>query len=331
MLDPSITIRRFLAQHHAAHLAPTTLVDYDVQVRHFERYFAAWQVANKQPLPARPPTLADLCKAHIHGAVDARLAAGKEPPTADKVRRALLAIWNKAAELTDDRIAPPGKIRGQKKPEHSPVAWTVDEFGRLLWGASQLDGRVGPWLFSAWMPALLWTVYNSGLRITATMAIRRSWVNVTSRRLVVSPKVQKDDEGRSVALLPETMEALAPLLANGKGGPFDDWPHDRRTIHYHKMQKWPALTLALKKSIVAGGLADNVEQITRRDLWHKIRRTFATQIYLATGSIEEVKQRLGHSSIEVSYAYIDMSQVEQRSEADLLPRPKAQRLRIVDG
>lgn len=325
MLDRSTTIRQFLKTFHASHLEPATASDYETQINHFERYFSAWLAEQGQP--SRAPTLADLSRLHVHGAVAWQLDRGRANPTADKVRRALLAIWNKAAELLDDdqTLAPPGKIRGLKTPDHSPVAWTVEEFGRLLWGASQLDGRVGPFLASAWFAALLRVVYNSGLRISAAMAIRRSWVNITSRRLVVSPEVQKDDEGRSFALLPETLEALLPLLANGKEGPFDDWPFDRNVV------QWPALTAKLRQAIVAGGLADNVAQITKRDLWHKIRRTFATQIYIATGSIEEVKRRLGHSSIEVSYRYVDFAQCESASESDLLPRPAPIRLRIVDG
>ena len=263
---------------------------------------------------------------HIRAAVNARLDAKKASDTADKVRRVMLAIWNKAVELDGGNcISPPGKLKREcKSKEYETVAWTVDEFGRLLWGAEQLDGRVGPWPLSTWLPAVLWVVYNSGLRISSTMAIRRTWINVTSRRLVVDPDCQKDDEGGSVVLLPETIERLSPLLANGKDGPFDDWPYDR------KVTQWPALNLRLKKAIVAGGLAESIDQITRRDLWHKIRRTFATQIYRATGDIEDVKRRLGHSSADITRDhYIDFSQIERASEADLLPRPHASRLRIV--
>ena len=325
MFDASLSIREFVRRFHRAHLAETSYTDYMIQIGWFERYFK--QQLQSDGRADRPPTLGDLSRLHIRAAVNARIDAGKTGETADKVRRVMLSIWNKAAELDEhDVIKPPGKLKREgKQKEYEPVAWTMEEFGRLLWGAEQLPGRVGPWLLSAWLPAVLWTVYNSGLRISSTMAIRRSWINYTSRRLVVDPDVQKDDEGRSVKLLPETIEALAPLMSNGLDGPFDDWPFDRG------VQQWPALNLRLKKAIVAGGLAESIEQITRRDLWHKIRRTFATQIYIKTRSIEDVKRRLGHSSVEVSYRYVDFSQVEQAGEADLLPAPKPMRLRVVDG
>jgi len=321
-IDRTETIRAFFTRSHRAHLEALTAKDYEVQLNHFDRYFADYLAASGET--PRAPTLADLSTRHIYAAMDWQLARRRSRPTADKVRRALLAIWNKASELSEGELHFPGRVRGLKKPAYEPTAWTIEEFGRLLWGAGQLTGYAGPFRLAAWFPALLRTVYNSGLRISATMAIRREWVNITSRRLVIDPSVQKDDEGRTVGLLPETLEALAPLLANGKAGPFDDWPFDRHVV------QWPALTLQLRRSIIAAGLAENAAQITRRDLWHKLRRTFATQIYIATKSIEEVKRRLGHSSIEVSYRYIDFAQTETASEIDLLPRPNASPLRVAN-
>lgn len=320
--DASLTIRAFFANAHRGHLEPTTASDYETQINHFERYFAADLATRGEP--TRPPRLADLTSRHLYAAMNWQLARGRSKPTADKVRRAILAIWNKAAELSDGQLAYPGKVRGLKKPAYEPTAWTIDEFGRLLWGAGQLQGYVGPFRLAFWFPALLRTVYNTGLRISATMAIRRTWINITSRRLVIDPSVQKDDEGRTVGLLPETMDALSPLLTNGKDGPFDDWPFDRGGI------QWPALTHTLRQAIIAAGLAETEQQITRRDLWHKIRRTFATQIYIATKSIEDVKRRLGHSSIEVSYRYVDFAQTGAASEIDLLPKPNAQPLRVAN-
>lgn len=320
--DRDQTIREFFRRTHRGHLEPTTAGDYETQINHFEKYFAAsMEAAGEIP---RPPRLADLTPRHVYAAMDWQLARKRSKPTADKLRRAILAIWNKAAELADGDLAFPGRVRGLKKPAYEPTAWSIEEFGRLLWGASQLQGYVGPFRLAAWFPALLRTVYNSGLRISAAMAIRRSWINIVSRRLIVDPSVQKDDEGRTIGLLPETIEALTPLLTTDRDGPFDDWPFDRGVI------QWPALTLQLKRAILAAGLAEDEKHITRRDLWHKIRRTFATQIYLATGSIEEVKRRLGHSSIEVSYRYVDFAQCGAKSEADLLPPPIARPLRLAN-
>ena len=324
MIDRSLSLRSFFFSHHVAHLERTTRRDYEIQLRHFERYW--YQALDAAGLAMREPTLGDLTPAHVQGAVDARLQAGRSRATADKVRRFLLAIWNDAHLLDESgEIKAPGKKckRRGKFPEHAPEAWTVEEYGRILWAAGRLEGRVGPFLLSAWFPALLWIVYNSGLRISAAMAIRRSWINVASRRLVVPADVQKDDEARSVALLDETIDALAPLLINGKGGPFDDWPFDRNT------DNWRALDRRLKKVIVDAGLVDSIEHVSKRDLWHKIRRTFATQIVIATGSYEEAQRRLGHSSPKVTERYIDKSQLETAGERELLPRPSAHRLRVV--
>jgi integrase len=60
--------------------------------------------------------------------------------------------------------------------------------------------------------------------------------------------------------------------------------------------------------------------IMARDLWHKIRRTFATQVH-ASGGLAMAQTLLGHSSADVTMRYIDPRQAPKNNQADYLGRP----------
>lgn len=329
MTSPAtLTLRAVYFRHLKPGLEATTAVDYEVQLRHFDNYFSQTQLEETGQL-GQLPLLSDVSLPHVDGAMAWQIGRGRSKDTADKLRRCVMAIWNRAAEM--GYCDPPGKAKRRHRPTlRVPTAWTIEQFGRILWGAEQLPGRVGPFAAGQWMSALLWNVYNTGWRINGTMQVQPAWVDLDARSIRIEPDVQKDDEGQQASLMPETVAALAPLVAHARtqryAGIFDDWTYDRSAT---RPWEWRTLTDRLKRCIVTAGLAEEIADVSRRDLWHKIRRTFATQIYIATGSIEEVRRMLGHSSINVSYRYIDFSQVERTSQADLLPSPKATRLRIV--
>ncbi len=306
---------------------------YKCELANFERYFLFW--LSQAGEPAREPTLHDLSKFHIEGAMAYQLRErGVTRPTANKVRRAMRAIWEYAAEPDFNLgIAPPPKIDKYREPKREPTCWSIDEFGQILFAASELDGMVGSIPRSTWFTALLWLVYNSGLRISAAMATQWDWIDMAERRLVVEPefrdddgnmqRVQKDDEGQMVQLLPETVEALRPLLRAGRPpGVFDDWPYDRGC------EQWVALNRVLRTCLIDAGLRPDAESVSKRDYFHKIRRVFATYITIESG-IETARQMLGHSTVQVTWRYIDKSKLPQKSQADLLPCPRPQALRIV--
>ncbi len=321
------TLSTVFREKHKPFVAATTAHDYEIQLRHFDRFFGEW-LASQEERP-RPVSLADLEARGlelIQGAIAWQIGRGRSKDTADKIRRAVVAVWNRAAELK--LCSPTPKVkREHRATERVPTAWNMDQFGRILWSASQLPGRIGPHSLSDWMTGLLWLEYNTGWRIWATLQTERTWCDLSTGVVRIEPEVQKDDEGMLVTLLPETIAALRPLMIKRPGGPskiFGDWPW------VDENQR--VLRRILRTCLVDAGLFDSADEVTRRDLWHKIRRTFATQIFISTGgNIEEVRRMLGHSSPEVTWRYIDLSQVNRKSQADLLPRPKVTRLRFVDG
>ena len=90
---------------------------------------------------------------------------------------------------------------------------------------------------------------------------------------------------------------------------FGCWQRDRTS------EDWPSLTAGLRRLLNQAGLPSGT-----RDLWHKIRRTFATQV-CGSGGIAVAQSMLGHSSVAVTKRYIDPSQMPDANQADYLTSP----------
>ena len=77
------------------------------------------------------------------------------------------------------------------------------------------------------------------------------------------------------------------------------------------------LTAGLKRILTRAGLPTS-----ERDLWHKIRRTFATQVNAKAG-IAMAQTLLGHSSPAITQRYIDPTQCPENNQAEYLASPEA--------
>jgi integrase len=285
-----------------------TVVDYRIQLRHLDRYF--------QSIAGREMLITDFSDQVIFGAMKSRLDSGCTVDTANKLRAFAVALWNHACDrFPDVAPRPPRRIDKFRPPKRDPECWSQEEFELILRAANKLCGTVGDVALSEFADCLLRVEYNSGARISAVMSIETAWVDVSSAQLVIRAEAQKDDEDQTVRLLPGTMDAIARLHVRGRlPRLFDDWPYDRSVV------QWPALNNLLAGLIVDAGLRPNRAAVTRRDLWHKIRRTFATYITIKAG-IETAREMLGHSSVEVTRRYVDKSKLGRRSQADLLTDP----------
>ncbi len=198
--------------------------------------------------------------------IERAMALRRSQATRNRLLRVALSLWNWA------------RVKGYSGPVENvlllresskQVAWSVEEFERILSAAGELPGTVGPFRMADWFTALLLTLDDSIERPTAVMAIQWDWVDLDEGRLVISAEARKEREAKVVELKPRTVEMMGRLLGNGKPGVFDDWPLDRA------FAAWPALTMILKRLLVDAGLRSDVRAISRRDLWHKLRLTAA--------------------------------------------------------
>lgn len=285
-----------------------TAEDYRVQIRNLNAYHHS--------LGRGDVMVDDLSSELLGGAVAWQIRRGRTAPTANKLARTIAAVWRLAHRrgLVDtlpviDRL--PEMLR-------EPECWSMEEFGRILDVAEQAEGNVGEVPAGIFWPALLWTVLNTGCRISAVMQAPTTGLDVEGGWIKINAEVQKHRRDMLFDLLPDSRAALISLDPKGRGLPtvFGDWPHDRTR------RGWRALTKGYRAILSDAGLPDD-----RRDLWHKMRRTFATMI-AAKGGESVAQGMLGHSSIQVTRRYLDHRKMSRPTVASLLDVPQRNRLRI---
>jgi site-specific recombinase XerD len=288
-----------------------TVEDYQVQVRHLQKVFNQ-ECLDRQEL-AREVVVSDITDSRVAFVMSALKKKGDSHATCNKFLRAMKAI-NRFAIL---RKKLPGELLTlDKYPEfkRDPRAWTKSQLNavfrvakkmppvkppkkrRVEWNG-QWDGRHDL--------ALLLFIYNSGSRITAAMKTPSSALDLESGVVTLQADTQKDKADSTIDLLEETVEALKVIQPWTRELIFGDWPYD------HGQRQWPALTKRLKKMLVAAGFFPAVKKVTRKDLFHKFRRCFATNICKVHGP-DAAREMCGHSSSAVTAAYLDPTQTGQR-------------------
>ena len=159
-------------------------------------------------------------------------------------------------------------------PAAQPAGLEPEEFASLLEAAGHAAGTIPvataaglvEMAASLFWPAMLLVLYDTGLRITATMTLTWTDVNTFNRAVRVPAEVQKQDEEQYLDLADDTWAALLAIREPARDLVFP-WPYDR------SQRSWPALNRAYRKILVAAGLP-----ATSKDLFHKVRRTTASQL-----------------------------------------------------
>ena len=235
------------------------------------------------------------------------------PATINKTLRHVLAVWRWAWEEGFCQMAPPPmrKVK-RKEPKRIPRAWDTSQLATLLAAAERLRGFVVRTPARLWWRALVLFLYDTGLRIDAAMQLSVSSIEWERQTVFVPAEIQKQAADQLLGLSAETLAALraiereTPLFVDPDERLFP-WPFDRRP------GVWRTLTRHFRRLLLAAGLP-----ASRRDLFHKLRRTNASYIHAAGGNPTE---QLGHSSAGVTRRYLDPAIARRERQVDLLPRP----------
>ena len=220
--------------------------------------------------------------------------------TANNNRRAILALWRCAwrkrlhAELPRDVPKAPATT-------DEPEAWLLEEIERLLDVAQRWPGNCNGSLAGQFWPALILTLYDTGLRIGAALQIRTVDVDLERRAVLARGRSQKNRTGQWLRISEQTARAVAAIYRPAYKLLFN-WPY---TQQY--------LTRRFRKLIDAAGLAQPAKP------FHKFRKSCASYT-LAAGGNPTIQ--LGHSSPSVTRVYLDPRIVQRQQAADILPRPK---------
>ncbi|MBX7073108.1 MAG: site-specific integrase [Pirellulales bacterium] len=249
----------------------------------------------------------ELTDAIVAGLLGHLLEKGASPATVNKHRRNLFAVWRFAHRRgAVDRLPTLDKLR---EPKRLVDAWTLEEFAQILASSKSMGGWVGNLPARHFWPALLLTAFDTGARIDALMKATPLQLHLGRGILRIPAEHQKHRTDQVFFLHSDTTAALSVIVAPEQEKIFP-WPYEQN------VRQWKALNRAYRGILLRAGLPHG-----RRDLFHKIRRTVATLI--AARSNEHTASRfLGHSSVNITRAYIDATQVEPINAIELLPRPK---------
>lgn len=227
------------------------------------------------------------------------LERGRALSTIASKRRNLFVLWRYAHKL-GHTPEPPPELAPIKLPKKKPRAWQLAQMEAIIRGCYLAPSRRG-WEGRHWV-ALVMVIYDTGLRISAVLLLRTTQLSLQTRLLRVEAEQQKDDEEALFPLHPQTIDCLHAAL----DGPRDllfPWPFTKREI-------WPQFREILK----AAGLPS-----TRRDLFHKLRRTSAS--WLESVRPGAATSHLGHGDRKTTEAYLDPEITGLAIDAsELLPR-----------
>jgi integrase len=229
--------------------------------------------------------------------------------TVNKHRRVLCALWRFAKRR---KLVPEHPdVDPLRDLQRIPTAWSAEEMARIIKAGTQHPGAIasvaGAIPAGQFWEAFLRTAYDTGVRVTALLSIRRDAVDLESGFVRIDAESQKHRRDGLYKLSPETLTAIRAAWKPPRDLLFP-WPYDRWG------RQWPCLNNEYRRILARAGLPNG-----NKDLFHRIRRTVATLITAAKG-IEVACRHLGHSSVQVTQGYVDPSKLPNMYAADLLPR-----------
>lgn len=230
--------------------------------------------------------------------------------TINGYRAELLAIWRhawrkrKVSELPRD-------ISKLSLPKRVPDAWSTAQVGLILNSAREEQGDICGIPACDWWPALILTLYDTGLRIAALMQSRLTDFDPATRWLMIPAEVQKQDADQVFRLPDDTVAAIVAMNERESNREWlFPWPLD-------PSGQYSALRNSYRRILKRAELG-----ISRRDLFHKMRRTSATAVWKVMGK-QAAQDHLGHSSASVTAGYLDPRQlVAEQSPSERIARPQ---------
>jgi integrase len=268
---------------------PNSIRQHEIVLRHLDRFLQ------------RPAVVTDLEEDTItHFAAWLVSERKQSPPTVNKSLSKLRAQWamyNRRGLVSTC----PEDLPKLREPKRLPEGYRLETFERLLSHALETRGQVAGIAASRWWYTLLLTMYDTGLRIGATLALRWDAVDLYSGTILAAAETQKQFADQIFMPAPETIALLKEFRFPPREVVFP-WPEARSRMYDR-----------FKELLERAGLPSG-----RRHKFHKLRRTTASHIKAAGGNATE---HLGHSSPRVTEGYIDERIAGARCQAHLLPRP----------
>lgn len=250
----------------------------------------------------REPVLSDLDEDTAADWMQSIVRKGGSPATANARLRHLKALARFAFKR--GYVAAPLDVDKFRVPKRLPEAWSPEELELILLASRRASGIYLGIPGAKWWPAVLLTLYDTGLRRTAALGIRFDELDFRRKTLRVPAERMKNSVEQVFHLSDQTIEAILDTLPPPRELVFP-WPF----VCPHVINK------RLREIVTLAGL-----KCGARDLFHKIRRTTATQIAVKHGEHVAIQQ-LGHSSPGTIKSYIDPRFLASHTAARTIFRP----------
>ena len=229
---------------------------------------------------------------------------GHSAATVNSKRRQLLALWNCAWEEEYLSMPPRSRrIRRARESPNIPEAWNESEVGRIIHIAESMPGEVCDIAARDWWKSLILTLYDSGARRGAALAVRMVDISLGDAWIVF--RSTKTKTPRWAPLNSETIAACAKIYDPCRLLLWP-WPHSR---------EW--LDKTFRKILRASGVAYGRN---RGGLFHKLRRTSATLVEMHGG---DGAKHIGDTR-KIFLAHYRDPRFFDRSNLNCLPRPHFQ-------
>lgn len=212
-------------------------------------------------------------------------------------------LWAWAHDQRLTRFPCPARWKACPEEKEPPTAWSLGEMRAILDHVACAP-RIKGWSPAHWQ-VLIQLLWETGARIDAMLACRCE--DLRNGRLCLAAANDKELSGATRRLSGDTLDALARLQRLPEDNRLLPWPRSMETLRRH-----------FKRILKAAGL-----QTTRRDLFHKLRRTHATHLWVATGSAEQAQRSLNHRHLGTTVAnYLDATHLPDLCPVDVLPQLK---------
>jgi integrase len=257
-----------------------------------------YSIAAMSAFVRRPATVDDFDELTVARFLAARRAT-HSVATVAKDRAQIRALWEFAARRGFCKTFP--TIALVKIPERVPESWLTCDVERLLESCAQEQTYICSIPSALWWRACILVCYQSAERINAVLSLK--WQDCVGCSLLFRAEGRK---GQTRDILREvTVECADAMLAirNGRRGDQHVFPWDRGRTYL-----WKRMGIILERA----GLP-----ATRRDKFHRLRRTCASYFAAAGGDAQRL---LDHADPATTRKYVDPRIARTPQACDLIPK-----------
>lgn len=261
-------------------LADGTKEQYRIAARHWENFFGCYPVDR---------TTADLLVRFAEWLLSGRMT----PQTVNKtMRHTLPVVRHSGADV---------KWRPLRELRRAPRAFLATEFSSILDAASREYGTVVDVPAGKWWRSLLLSIWYSGARIGAIMAVTPKDMLIDQGGFYLRAEHQKQHADQFFRVGADAIEAISEIYDENRDIVWP-WPF-RRELLYRRFR------------VICGSAGVELGKGTG-SLFHRIRKSTASYMKLNGG---DATSHLGHSCSSVTQRYFDPRIVSSHDSRSFMP------------